>query len=106
MAQYGRMEGRDALTDRRIDGLLVSFGTLVIGSPRKCPGNLVPSFSMLGDRFEESGILLRGPAASTEYKGRSTRRGIDCSHLSGVWDPKSEASVSDMIYYSYLQKRM
>jgi len=68
MNQYTRRERKVALTDGRIDGLLVAFCTLVIGSPRECSGHLVPPFPILCDGLEECGVLIRGPTTCMEYK--------------------------------------
>jgi len=68
MGQCARRERKVALTDGRINGLLIALCTLVIGSPRECSGHLVPPPSILCDRFEKGGVLLRGPTTCTEYE--------------------------------------
>jgi len=68
MGQYLRRERTAAPTDGRIDGFLIALCTLVIGSARKRPGDLVPSFAILRDRFKEGGILLRCPTTCMKYK--------------------------------------
>lgn len=49
------------LTNGRVNGVLVTLCALVIGSPRKRPGDLIPPLSIFCDRFEESGIFLGSP---------------------------------------------
>ena len=68
MGRNSRRERTVVPTDGWIDGFLVALRTLVVGSPRKRPGNLVPSFAILCDRVEESSILLRCPTTYMKYK--------------------------------------
>ena len=70
MGRSVRRDRKVVLTDGWINGILVAFCTLVISPPRKCPGNLVPSFAILCDRFEESSVLLRGPTTWEYHKER------------------------------------
>ena len=68
IGQYSRREGTTTRTDGRINSFLVTLCTLIIGSPRECLGNLIPSLATFYDRFEESSILLRCPTTFVEYK--------------------------------------
>ena len=70
VGQYARRERKIELTDGWINGILVAFRTLIVSSPRKCPGNLVPSLAIFRDGFEENGILLGGPTTCVEYEER------------------------------------
>lgn len=65
----GLRRGRTVLlTNGWINSFLVALCTLVIGSSRKRPGNLIPSFTMFCDRFEKNDILLRCPTTCVGHE--------------------------------------